>query len=76
MTVQVEHLSRSFGMLEAVKGIDFALGRGEIFGFLGSNGEGKGTTIKMLCTLLRPGGGRAIVNGYDVERESTIVRQK
>jgi ABC-2 type transport system ATP-binding protein len=75
MTIQVEQLSRSFGTLQAVKGIDFAVGRGETFGFLGPNGAGKSTTIKMLCTLLRPSGGRAIVNGYDVEHESALVRQ-
>lgn len=75
MTVRVEHLSRSFGALEAVKGIDFAVERGETFGFLGPNGAGKSTTIKILCTLLRPSSGRAFVNGYDVERESAAVRQ-
>ncbi len=75
MTVLVEHLARSFGAIEAVKGIDFEVGRGETFGFLGPNGAGKSTTIKMLCTLLRPTGGRALVNGYDIERESPAVRQ-
>ena len=75
MTIQVENLSRSFGTLEAVKGIDFEVGRGETFGFLGPNGAGKSTTIKMLCTLLTPSGGRAIVNGYDVVCESGFVRQ-
>ena len=75
MTIQVERLSRSFGTLQAVKGIDFEVGKGETFGFLGPNGAGKSTTIKMLCTLLRPSSGRAIVNGYDVERESGLVRQ-
>ncbi len=75
MTIVVEHLSRSFGPIEAVKSIDFTVDRGETFGFLGSNGAGKSTTIKMLCTLLRPSSGRAVVNGYDVERESAAVRQ-
>src|SRR5579863_5734534 len=75
MTITVEQLARSFGSLEAVKGIDFAVGRGETFGFLGPNGAGKSTTIKMLCTLLQPTSGRALVNGYDVVRESAGVRQ-
>ena len=75
MTVVVEHLARSFGAIEAVKGIDFAVGRGETFGFLGPNGAGKSTTIKMLCTLLQPTSGRALVNGHDVVRESAAVRQ-
>ena len=75
MTIAVERLARSFGQVEAVKGIDFEVGRGEIFGFLGPNGAGKSTTIKMLCTLLRPSAGRALVNGYDIVRESAAVRQ-
>src|SRR5579863_1854524 len=75
MTVVVEHLARSFGAIEAVKGIDFTVGRGETFGFLGPNGAGKSTTIKMLCTLLRPTRGRAFVNGYDISREPAAVRQ-
>ena len=75
MTVVVEQLARSFGAIQAVKGIDFAVGRGETFGFLGPNGAGKSTTIKMLCTLLQPTSGRALVNGYDVVRESAAVRK-
>lgn len=75
MTITVEHLSRTFGQVEAVKGIDFTVGRGETFGFLGPNGAGKSTTIKMLCTLLRPTHGHALVNGYDIEREPAAVRQ-
>jgi ABC-2 type transport system ATP-binding protein len=75
MTIQVVNLSRSFGAIEAVKGIDFEVGRGETFGFLGPNGAGKSTTIKMLCTLLKPSGGRAFVNDYDIVREAAAVRQ-
>ena len=75
MTIIVAHLARSFGAIEAVKGIDFEVGRGETFGFLGPNGAGKSTTIKMLCTLLRPSSGQAFVNGYDIQRESAAVRQ-
>src|SRR5579863_8880423 len=75
MTITVEQLARSFGSLEAVRGIDFTVGRGETFGFLGPNGAGKSTTIKMLCTLLRPTRGRAFVNGYDIAREPAAVRE-
>jgi ABC-2 type transport system ATP-binding protein len=75
MTIAVEKLKRSFGEIEAVKGIDLNVERGETFGFLGPNGAGKSTTIKMLCTLLHPTSGRAWINGYDVERESAAVRQ-
>ncbi|HCF88257.1 MAG TPA: ABC transporter ATP-binding protein [Ktedonobacter sp.] len=75
MTITVEKLSRSFGDIQAVKGIDLHVERGETFGFLGPNGAGKSTTIKMLCTLLRPTSGRAWINGYDIEREASQVRQ-
>ena len=75
MTIAVEKLSRSFGDIQAVKGIDLQVEQGETFGFLGPNGAGKSTTIKMLCTLLHPTSGRAWINGYDIERESSQVRQ-
>lgn len=75
MTITVEKLSRSFGEIQAVKGIDLNVARGETFGFLGPNGAGKSTTIKMLCTLLHPTSGRATINGYDIEREASQVRQ-
>ena len=75
MTITVEKLSRSFGEIQAVKGIDLHVERGETFGFLGPTGAGKSTTIKMLCTLLHPTSGRAGINGYDTEREASQVRQ-
>ena len=75
MTITVEKLSRLFGEIQAVKGIDLQVEHGETFGFLGPNGAGKSTTIKMLCTLLRPTSGRAWINGYDIEREASQVRQ-
>ncbi len=75
MTITVEQLTRSFGEIQAVKGIDLQIERGETFGFLGPNGAGKSTTIKMLCTLLHPTSGRAWINGYDIEREALQVRQ-
>ncbi len=73
--VQVDGLSRSFGKLEAVKGVSFDIAEGEIFGFLGPNGAGKSTTINMLCTLLRPTAGAAQLNGFDVQRERSDVRR-
>jgi ABC-2 type transport system ATP-binding protein len=75
MTIVLEKLKRSFGDIEAVKGIDLNVERGGTFGFLGPNGAGKSTTIKMLCTLLHPTSGRAWINGYDIEREAAAVRQ-
>jgi ABC-2 type transport system ATP-binding protein len=61
--------------LVAVDGISFDIQRGEIFGLLGPNGAGKTTTIKMLCTLLEPTSGTARVHGYDITKQSNMVRQ-
>jgi ABC-2 type transport system ATP-binding protein len=73
--VEVDGLTKKFGDVEAVRGIEFAVRPGEIFGFLGPNGAGKSTTINMLCTLLRPSGGRARVAGHDVVAERDSVRR-
>jgi ABC-2 type transport system ATP-binding protein len=73
--VQVKGLSKSYGEIEAVRGIDFEVARGETFGFLGPNGAGKSTTISMLCTLARPSGGSAQVAGLDVVSERDRVRR-
>ncbi|MGD0979382.1 MAG: ATP-binding cassette domain-containing protein [Candidatus Bathyarchaeia archaeon] len=61
--------------VEAVKGIDLTVRRGEIFGFLGPNGAGKSTTQKMLSTLLQPTGGEAKVLGYDLVKQQEQIRQ-
>lgn len=73
--VEVENVSRRFGKIEAVKQVSFVIEEGEIFGFLGPNGAGKTTTINMLCTLLRPTGGNARVNGYDIVHQRSEVRR-
>jgi ABC-2 type transport system ATP-binding protein len=73
--IDVENLSKRFGEIEAVRGVTFSVQPGEIFGFLGPNGAGKSTTIAMLCTLLRPSGGRATVAGFDVVSQATDVRR-
>jgi ABC-2 type transport system ATP-binding protein len=73
--IEVEQLSKNFGQLVAVDKVSFQVVEGEIFGFLGPNGAGKTTTINMLCTLLTPSSGRAIVNGYDVVRQRSEVRR-
>src|SRR5690242_19154789 len=67
--IEVESLEKSFDEVEAVRGVSFDVAAGEVFGFLGPNGAGKTTTINMLCTLVRPTGGRARVAGHDVVRE-------
>jgi ABC-2 type transport system ATP-binding protein len=73
--VWVRGLAKSFDEVEAVRGIDFEVRSGEIFGFLGPNGAGKSTTIGMLCTLVRPTAGEARVAGHDVARERDEVRR-
>jgi ABC-2 type transport system ATP-binding protein len=75
LAVAVEGLVKRYGELEAVRGIDFEVAAGEIFGFLGPNGAGKSTTINMLCTLVRPTGGSASVAGHDVVSERDDVRR-
>jgi len=73
--VEVDRLRKNFGPLEALKGISFSITPGEIFGLLGPNGAGKSTTIKILVTLLRKSSGSALINGFDVDRESRRVRE-
>ena len=62
--VLVRGLAKRYGEIEAVRGIDFSVHAGETFGFLGPNGAGKSTTINMLCTLVRPTAGVALVAGH------------
>jgi ABC-2 type transport system ATP-binding protein len=73
--ISVNGLAKRYGDVEAVKGIDFEVRRGETFGFLGPNGAGKSTTINMLCTLVRPTGGSATVGGHDIVTERDAVRR-
>jgi ABC-2 type transport system ATP-binding protein len=73
--IAVRGLVKRFGPVEAVRGVDFEVAVGEVFGFLGPNGAGKTTTINMLCTLLRPTQGSATVAGHDVVRERDDVRR-
>jgi ABC-2 type transport system ATP-binding protein len=76
MTIQATELSRRFGAFVAVDRVSFSVGRGEIFGFLGSNGAGKTTTIRMLCGLLKPSSGTATVGGIDVTRDPEGVKRR
>jgi ABC-2 type transport system ATP-binding protein len=73
--IEVSDLQKSFGEVEAVRGVSFEVATGEVFGFLGPNGAGKTTTINMLCTLARPTAGSARVAGHDVVRERDDVRR-
>jgi ABC-2 type transport system ATP-binding protein len=74
--IDVRGLTRRFGGFVAVNNLSFDVRRGEIFGFLGSNGAGKSTTIRMLCGLLRPSSGTALVGGIDVARDPEGVKQR
>ena len=74
--IKVANLSRRFGAFVAVDAISFTVQRGEVFGFLGSNGAGKSTTIRMLCGLLRPTSGQAWIDGVDVGREPERVKRR
>ncbi|MFC5829340.1 ATP-binding cassette domain-containing protein [Nonomuraea insulae] len=73
--ITVRGLKKTYGKVEAVKGVDFEVRPGEVFGFLGPNGAGKTTTISMLCTLVNPTGGSAAVAGHDVVKERDEVRR-
>jgi ABC-2 type transport system ATP-binding protein len=72
----VRDLTKKFGTFVAVDRVSFDVGRGEIFGFLGSNGAGKSTTIRMLCGLLKPTTGTATVDGIDVGRDPEGVKRR
>ncbi len=74
VAINVKGLRKTFGDFVAVNDVDLAVGRGEIFGFLGPNGSGKTTTIRMLCGTIEATGGSAKIMGYDIETEADKVR--
>ncbi len=74
LAVEAKGLTRRFGDFTAVDQIDFTVRRGEIFGFLGPNGSGKTTTIRMLCGLLPPSEGTATVAGFDISRQRVAMK--
>jgi ABC-2 type transport system ATP-binding protein len=76
VVVRTEHLSRRFGDLVAVRDVSLEVRRGEIFGILGPNGAGKSTTIRMLCGILDPSGGRGTVVGFDVARDAERIKER
>jgi ABC-2 type transport system ATP-binding protein len=73
--ILVEGLTKSFGEVRALRGIDLSVPPGTVLGVLGPNGAGKTTAVRILTTLLRPDGGRALVQGHDVVREAATVRR-
>jgi ABC-2 type transport system ATP-binding protein len=74
--VEVHNLRKHYGEFQAVKGLDFVIKQGEIFGFLGPNGAGKTTTISMLSTLLAPTNGSANVCGFDLVKQPNEVKKR
>jgi ABC-2 type transport system ATP-binding protein len=75
-TIEALDLTRRFGVFTAVDRISFSVRKGEIFGFLGANGAGKTTAIRMLCGLLEPTSGSGHVAGYDIMRETSRIRSR
>ena len=74
-TIEVKGIVKKFGDFTAVDGVSFTVEAGEIFGLLGPNGAGKSTLIRMMVTLLQPTAGTAVINGFDVVKQSDGVRQ-
>jgi ABC-2 type transport system ATP-binding protein len=79
MLIETHGLRKAFktkqGMVEAVRGIDLSVKKGDIFAFLGPNGAGKTTVVRMLTTLVKPDGGTALVNGFDIASKAGHVRR-
>jgi ABC-2 type transport system ATP-binding protein len=74
-SIEVSNLTKKFGHFVAVNNVTFNVAKGEVFGFLGANGAGKSTTIRMLCGLLNPTSGSAKVGGFDISREPEEVKK-
>jgi ABC-type multidrug transport system, ATPase component len=72
--IEVDHLSKSYGNVKAVKEIDFYVEQGKLFAFLGPNGAGKSTTIDMICTFLKPDGGIVTVDGHTLGKDDDKIR--
>lgn len=72
--IEVRNLTKKFGDFTAVNDVSFTVKQGEIFGFLGANGAGKSTTIRMLCGLLQSTSGAATVGGYDINTQTEMVK--
>jgi ABC-2 type transport system ATP-binding protein len=74
LAIQIQGLTKSYGKVRALRGIDLEVKRGEIFGFLGPNGAGKTTTIRCLLDMIRPDGGKALLLGLDPQKEPVAVQ--
>lgn len=76
VTVETRHLTRRFGSIVAVRDLNLRIAQGEVFGLLGPNGSGKTTTIRMLCGLLAPSEGTAVVAGVDVLESPDLIKER
>jgi ABC-2 type transport system ATP-binding protein len=76
LAIQTQSLTKNYGSVRALRGVDLEVHQGEIFGFLGPNGAGKTTTIRCLLDLIRPNGGSARVLGLDPQKQSRQVRAR
>ncbi|MBL8006592.1 MAG: ABC transporter ATP-binding protein [Ignavibacteria bacterium] len=74
-SIEVKSLTKKFGSFTSVNDISFEVREGEVFGFLGSNGAGKSTTIKMLCGILAPTSGDALVGGFSINKDTDLVKR-
>jgi ABC-2 type transport system ATP-binding protein len=75
ITIETKKLRKVFGLIEAVKGVSFRVGQGEVLGFLGPNGAGKSTVMRMLTCFLTPTSGTAVVGGHDILEDSMEARR-
>lgn len=76
LAIQIQGLTKSYGKVRALRGIDLQVQRGEIFGFLGPNGAGKTTTIRCLLDMIRPDGGKALLLGFDPQANPVAVQAR
>jgi ABC-2 type transport system ATP-binding protein len=74
--IETSGLTKAYGQVDVLRGVDLAVAEGSVFALLGPNGAGKTTTVRILATLLRPSGGRATVAGFDVSRQPGEVRRR
>lgn len=74
-SIEIKNLTKKFGSFVSVDNISFSVSQGEVFGFLGANGAGKSTTIRMLCGIIEPTSGDALVGGYSIKKEPDLVKR-